>query len=472
MKKLFETIQKHLKNKHLPYLFLAFFIIAVYGQVLSFDFTLFDDDWLVMEQETYYGNISNIFEVLSQNIIPAEYHYFRPVLIISFFVDFFIAGSTAPFFYHLTNTLLHIAVTLLLFYMLRRFFTTDKAALSWSIIFACHPVFAQAVAWVPGRNDSLLTLFTLLSFIFFLKVLKKRNILYVFLAIIFFAAAVFTKENAVFLPALFALYLFLKYPLKAASKKDIIQMAVFFIVFAAVICAYAVLRTESIGKFLPDNPYIMLITGIPKILIVYAGKIFLPFNLSVIPFIPDTNLILGFSAITACVLLITFFAKIKDKKLFIFGFAWFAAFLVPSLLSLQVIMLEHRVYLPAIGLIISFSQLYFPAVQKIPVLAKRILFIVFIVYFSGLTFAHSLSFRSPLIFWENAVKKAPSYYAVYSNLAKVYLEIEHNLAKAGENLEKAHELNPVQTKDKLAVIEKIKEAGGIEEYILQQQTRK
>jgi len=38
-----------------------------------------------------------------------------------------------------------------------------------SLLFAVHPVSAQAVAWIPGGNDPLATIFIVSAFIFFIN---------------------------------------------------------------------------------------------------------------------------------------------------------------------------------------------------------------------------------------------------------------------------------------------------------------
>lgn len=467
--------KKIFQNEFFIYFFLALFAWILYSKTLLFGFTWFDDDWLVFRQIDYYADKANILKVFTYNIIPWEYCYYRPVLILSFFLDFILSGnSTAPFFYHLTNILFHIGCTLSLFYLLRNYFMSKKAAAAWSLIFACHPVLTQAVAWVPGRNDVLLCLFTLLSFIFFIKFVKRENALYFILTIIFWTIALFTKENALFLPLIFAAYIYLINRNNAFQSKNSIYkyafMALLFIILSVI---YSKLRIINTGDILPSIPYISIIKEMPKILCTYIGKIILPFNLSVVAYIPDTKLIYGVIS-SAIIVLICFIVKIKDLKVFAFGIIWFVIFLTPALIPLNTVMLEHRIYLPLIGLLISFNQLYFPLLaSKISSKIKITFFILYIIFLSFLTLKHSDSFKSPVIFWEAAAAQSPSYQAVYSNLGKVYLEREYDLENAEKILQKAYDLNPDDINNQnLLTIQKIKSYGGIDEYIRQRQPQK
>ncbi len=68
----------------------------------------------------------------------------------------------------------------------------------------------------------------------------------------------------------------------------------------------------------------------------------------------DTNYIWGLAAIILLSLYF-FLSKEKNTVLVIFGVIWFVFFLTPSLFS-GFSGLEHRVYLPLVGVIISVSQ--------------------------------------------------------------------------------------------------------------------
>ena len=61
--------------------------------------------------------------------------------------------------------------------------------------------------WIPGRNDSLLLLFVLPAFIYFLKFLDAQREKYLYYHFLFFALAIFTKESAVLATLLVLFYL-------------------------------------------------------------------------------------------------------------------------------------------------------------------------------------------------------------------------------------------------------------------------
>ena len=453
------------------YLFIAAVILLLYGRTLYFGFTWFDDDWLILSQASYYANQANLLKTFSSSIIPWEYCYYRPFLIISFFADYFVsAGTMDPVFYHFNNIILHICSTFLLFYLLNLISISKIKSAAWSLIFACHPALTQAVAWIPGRNDSLLALFVLLSFIFYVKALDSKKIFYGLLCVLFWAAALFTKENAIVLPLFFILYLFaarkMQNGFRLLGRNDIWIKTAFFLLIVAVLSVYIYLRTGVLGKFTPSISYSAIILNMPAILTIYIGKIFIPVNLSVIPFMPDSKLVYGLSATAILSILFLFVFKIENKRLFYFGLAWFFLFLLPALIPLQSVMLEHRLYLPLIGLIISLGQISIPKLKTLSPKIKTFAFSAVFIFFFITAFKHSSAFSDPLTFWQKAASSAPSYYAVYTNLGKVYLENELNLDMAEVCLIKADEMRSDKTtKENLEKIHEIRNAGGIEEWI-------
>lgn len=61
----------------------------------------------------------------------------------------------------------------------------------------------------------------------------------------------------------------------------------------------------------------------------FIGKIFFPFNLSVLPIIQDTTFLYGFLSIILLAI-IFFITKTKRWSFILFGFGWFFVFLLPS----------------------------------------------------------------------------------------------------------------------------------------------
>jgi hypothetical protein len=90
------------------------------------------------------------------------FQYYRPAAFLSHGVDWQIWGSN-PFGFHLTNVLLHVGCTLLVFHIGRRVLTVSAAGVA-ALLFALHPASHEAVYWIAARFDLMATFFTLAAF--------------------------------------------------------------------------------------------------------------------------------------------------------------------------------------------------------------------------------------------------------------------------------------------------------------------
>ena len=118
--------------------------------------------------------------------------------------------------FRLGNLLLHLATTITLFLFLRRLFEhvlavskQSKATLSahWlaffaALIFALHPVSVYAVAYLTQRSTLMATLFTLLTWHFFLEGLIRESRVWLFASAVAYLFAALSKEHAIMAPAI------------------------------------------------------------------------------------------------------------------------------------------------------------------------------------------------------------------------------------------------------------------------------
>jgi len=90
--------------------------------------------------------------------------FYRPLQSITFIMDAAISG-TDPSSYHLTNIILHWMAVCSFLGLLLVLGVNRRFSFFIALLYAVHPLFVQAVAWIPGRGDLLLCLFRLLAFI-------------------------------------------------------------------------------------------------------------------------------------------------------------------------------------------------------------------------------------------------------------------------------------------------------------------
>src|SRR5437867_7197253 len=171
--------------------------LAVFWRVAGFDFTAFDDQVYVKENPRVLGGLTPGGVLWAFTTMHAA--NWHPLTWLSLMLDATI-GGVRPTVYHITNLLLHLANTLLLFTLLRK-----MTGLVWrsgfvAALFAVHPLHVESVAWVAERKDVLSTLFwmlTLWSYVSYVRQPRPRR--YV-LVLVLFALGLLAKPMLVTLP--------------------------------------------------------------------------------------------------------------------------------------------------------------------------------------------------------------------------------------------------------------------------------
>ncbi len=431
-------------NRWKPLALICLVGFLLYLPTLFFNFTYLDDNVLILDNFPFLSNLGNILTSFRQevfHVLHASAAYYRPLLTISFILDAQLGGQ-APFMYHLTNVLIHLLAGCLLYTLFIKLNYQKPLAFFLSLIFLVHPVLTAAVAWIPGRNDSLLTVFVLASFLFFLKFLEKRSSVHYLTSIVFFALALFTKETALVLIPMTLLYLHFITKEKIFSATKALLAAGWLL----VLILWFPLRQAALVNPIPftvADVFKSVYLNFPAV-IPYIGKIILPVNLSVLPILQDTPLIYGFIAI-ALVSWLLFSSKKKRFNFILFGLLWFIFFLLPAFVrpNPEVVadFIEHRVYLPMIGFLIILAEIDW--IKNLNFRRKKDLLAAISVLFilSFITFLYSFSFRNRLSFWTNAATNSPHSPLAHRNLGAMYY-LDGNLDKAEPEYKKSLELNP------------------------------
>ncbi len=128
---------------------------------------------------------------------PFLSYYYRPMVSASFYIDHLVWRNT-PFGYHQTNLFIHVLTTLALMAFLNTAFRNRAVALWGGALFAAQPAQVSTVAWIGGRTDSLCTLFVACFACCLAAGIQAwgwRKLCLMSGAIIFYSAAIFTKEQ-------------------------------------------------------------------------------------------------------------------------------------------------------------------------------------------------------------------------------------------------------------------------------------
>ncbi|BCX14932.1 MAG: hypothetical protein KatS3mg088_615 [Patescibacteria group bacterium] len=437
----------------LIFLFLVLFLSFIFYQdSLNFQYVNLDDALLIKYRFSYIFNPANIINSFKTNVMylsDSTAFYYRPILTISFILD-------ALFFkdnfrgYHLTNIVLHLVSIILVYKLMLRLEVQIYVALFVTLIFALHPVLMQTIAWVPGRNDSLLLVFSISNFFYFLNYLKSGG-LKDFLFFLFFAfLSVFVKETAIFFLVILLAYLFLILDWKKHIKRSLLVFSAFMVIF--VLWYFMALNfSDKQGSYLGYLVHTNWLSYFPRVVIpgylTYFGKIVWPFNLSVFPILDLTNSNIKFGILFLIFLFLSFFLFVskKRRKIFVFGLIWFLVLLFPTFVNLMPgepnIIYEHRLYLPLVGLLLSFSQINFVRLGLSYRKVFLLLSLLVVIFFWKGNRNHIFAFKDSRSFWEDAYLNSSQHFVTEVGLSGVYLS-EGEIDKAEEVFRKLAEIKP------------------------------
>lgn len=223
-------------NLLLPFL-VSLITLACFSYSFKADFVHWDDNAYVYEN-SYITSFSahNLNRMLFHIITAGNYH---PLTMLSLAINYHFSGLS-PLGYHLTNILLHLINTVLVFFLFKMLFETmqkrgygDIPAIPWiaalgALWHGIHPMHVESVSWISERKDLLYALFYfsgLFLYVQFIQTHRNKTFLYV---IILFILSVLSKPAAVVFPlTLLTLDFLLRRPF---TFKLLIEKTPFFII--------------------------------------------------------------------------------------------------------------------------------------------------------------------------------------------------------------------------------------------------
>ena len=432
----------HWLNGAYPLLWIAIGAFLIYGQSVGFSYTFLDDHNLILSQMSKISHLSYIPQAFREDVFHTPGGggvYYRPILTVSFVIDAVIGGGSLKAF-HISNIIFHILAAFLLFLCLAALTPSRLKAFLGSLLFLFHPVVTQAVAWIPGRNDTLLAVFILASFYFFIQYVQHGKLRDALLHAVAWFLALLTKETAIILPLLLlpAGLLLFKVPLRklAIPIGSWIGLGLIWLLIRASVLGNATAYTT-------DDSLASLIRNLPA-LMPFLGKSLFPFQLSVFPILPDMwiSSILGGLSVIILVLLVVV-SRPRNTGYFLFSIFWFLLFLLPTFIKHTQTpdLTEHRIYLPLTGIILFFMVSGPVNTMDLRNLTPKILSFGLIGLFAVLTIVHLQAFKDRYAFWNNAVKTSPTHAYNYNTLGAMYF-LDGDLEQAEPYFRKALQLNP------------------------------
>jgi tetratricopeptide (TPR) repeat protein len=369
--------------------------------------------------------------------------YYRPMVSLSYMLDLTLWGD-GPFGFHFSLWLLHGLNALLVFLLAARWMAIGRTQgsapttvagrnplrphgivpLIAALLFAVHPIHAEAVAWIAGRNDVLCAAFLLGSL---LAYTRASRIAFYILSMFLFLCALLTKEAAVFAFILYPMYDYLK--AGAASSAPTPQLRLTSILSRSIppvliVGLYFLMRSARITHVAGGASAGTLASGSAVAKAIAAAGLY--FKLLVWPYphhpfiakVPDAAPLLMLSAVALIGVLIGWgFALLRGRRLVVMAIGLMLATLGPALLVnvLRVAATpaaERYVYLPSAGFVMLAGWAAGWAWERLPAGAIRIAAVGLAVALIGLWGWQSRErnrvWHDLVSFWTAAVADAPN----------------------------------------------------------------
>ena len=428
-------MEKNTRKNHLWLAGILSITFIVFLPAIRNMFIAYDDIQYVIENpfitSVSANNLKTILLEDANNL--GNYH---PLTLLSYLVNYSFSGLN-PTAYHLTNVLIHLFNTFLVFQLALLLFArlgSDHRPLLSSItalLFGIHPLHVESVAWVSGRKDLLYTCFYLLSLLSYIRYLDKKTTKYYLYSLGFFILSLLSKGMAVTLSlSVVALdYLFKRDLLKRAVILEKIPFFILSVLFGitAMIVQKAQGATDIIKYNFPER-IIFASYGFTQ----YLVKLVFPYKLCgyyPYPDIPSGNIpgVYYLSLLPALftVLLLFYFILFRPRRTIVFGGLFF---IINVMLVIQLfpvgsaVMADRYTYLSSFGLFFLMASGFGFIIQKFNRSGTLIsgVFIIYVFVLSVISYQRCTVWRDSYSFWEDVMKKFPSFYPAINNLGLLY----------------------------------------------------
>ncbi len=405
----------------------------------------------------------------------------HPLTWLSHILDVQLYGLN-PGQHHLTNVLLHILNTLLLFFLLRRMTRALWPSCFVAALFALHPLHVESVAWVAERKDVLSTFFWILTLHYYVRYVERPGRTAYLTTILLFIMGLMSKPMVVTLP--FVLLLLDYWPLRRFSISDcrfpaeeqeksktcprirpgiknlssaqtgdqktkIIEKFPFFALSAASsVVTFLVQQSAGATASMDIYPFYVRLANALVSYITYIVKMVYPYQLAV--FYPHPGMRPWWEIAGASLLLISITVFViryaKSHPYLIVGWLWYMGTLVPVIGLVQVglqAMADRYTYIPLIGLFIMMAW-------GVPDLAQKWRYgkltmvttaAVFVSLFTAASWLQTQHWTNSVTLFQHSLEITQGSYKVHANLGNA-LARQGRLKEALEHYSQALRILP------------------------------
>jgi len=420
----------------------------------------YDDTWIIANNPD-----TRLFDESNKNWLNINH---RGLGRLSFALNYML-NERDTWGYHLFNVIVHlltgIFVYLLTLKLLRvrsrgdlheaedstRPLVGSIIALFTALIFVAHPLQTEAVTYICQRMTSMAALFYIIAVYCYLKARMAHTadkatahtwMMYLF-GLLFGIMSVYTKQTAITFPLAFVLIeLFFVRDNSGKINMRLVSGIVIGVATGALVIVLSNIATSDTQSASRLTYFTTQLRVIPS----YFQMALLPFGQNIDHNFSLSNalgmkeilgLIMNLGILGAGILLL-------KRNYYVLSFSIFWIYLTlsveSSIFPIKDVFVEHRMYLPMLGIALFLSQVVFLLIGNRRTIAIAIL-AVLTAFYGILTYQRNQVWESPLTLWSDSVEKAPLKARPNNNLGHAYLSLGES-DKAMNYFKKAIAIKP------------------------------
>lgn len=418
---------------------LVLLTVATYTPVWRFGFVALDDPQYVYANPDLAAGLSA--KTVSWAFSTGHEANWHPLTWLSHALDIQLFGLNAGA-HHLTNLMLHLASTLLLFGLLRRMTGSIGRSAFVAALFAVHPVHVESVAWVAERKDVLSALFFMLTIGAYVRYVEAPGRARYLLVCLALALGLMAKAMLVTMPMVLLLLDF--WPLGRVRGSEKVQAAegprvrvswgllmvekvpLLALVIASSVVTFLVQRHGGAVKSLAAFPLAVRLQNVIVSYVDYLREFVWPASLGNFYPFPTTlpaDLVAVDAAVLVAITVLAVWARRRAPFVAV-GWFWFIGMLVPVIGFVQIgvhARADRYMYLPLIGLaiLVAWGAV---AVLRTDRLKRAAAMAGVAVILAGAIAAHAQVqyWRDTVVLWAQtaAVTEGTNNFGVYFGLAE------------------------------------------------------
>src|SRR5579871_403399 len=402
-------------------------VFQVYGPALNGPF-LYDDSYLPYVTGDF-AHFPLIFYLRG----------LRPILMLSFWLNYQQSGNQVTYSYHAWNVILHFFNSILVYMALRKVLTWAKVerpgleilSVFGAGLFLLHPIQTESVSYVASRSETLSVFFLLGAYVVFLY-RRTTGISFgaAIAVILLFGAAALSKEHAIALVGVLLLTDYFWNPgftfegLRRNWKLYALAAAVG--TYGAIFALRIVRSSPSAGFSLKDLTWYQFFFTECRAIWEYFRMFLLPYGQNLDHDFPVSHTIFEHGAIVGLVGLLALigFAWHYRRRFPLISYGVFTTLILfaptSSFVPIQDVLVEHRLYLPFIGLLFVTVGLLRFWKTSASTLAFALSFVLLAE--AVLTYQRNELYSSSIAIWRDSAAEAPNKSRPHFQLAFAYYQ--------------------------------------------------